>query len=143
MFAGITVVIALAGLAVVGIPFLTVMGLAAAVTVLLAVLIAVTLLPGAARLRRPQHRPLADRPGPHRLGRRVARHAQRPLGASVIGRPGVALVGGLAIMLLLAVPMLSMRLGMPDAGTAARPTRPTARPTTCSPRASGPASTAR
>ena len=36
--------------------------------------------PGAARLRRPQHRPLADRPGPHRLARRVGPHAQRPLG---------------------------------------------------------------
>jgi len=45
VFAGATVVIALVGLVVVSIPFLTVMGLAAAVTVSLAVLIAVTLLP--------------------------------------------------------------------------------------------------
>src|SRR5690349_7606326 len=45
VFAGITVVIALAGLAVVDIPFLTVMGLAAAGTVAVAVLVAITLLP--------------------------------------------------------------------------------------------------
>ena len=45
MFAGATVVIALAGLAVVGIPFLTVMGLAAAGTVVIAVAIAISLLP--------------------------------------------------------------------------------------------------
>src|SRR6478736_3329242 len=45
VFAGLTVIIALAGLSVVGIPFLTAMGLAAAGTVLVAVLVAVTLLP--------------------------------------------------------------------------------------------------
>jgi len=45
VFAGCTVIIALAALTVVGIPFLTVMGLSAAGTVLTAVLIANTLLP--------------------------------------------------------------------------------------------------
>ena len=45
VFAGLTVLIALSALAVVRIPFLTTMGLAAAVTVLLAVLVALTLLP--------------------------------------------------------------------------------------------------
>ena len=45
VFAGATVVIALVGLLVVNIPFLTVMGLAAAGTVAIAVLIALTLLP--------------------------------------------------------------------------------------------------
>ncbi|MFF9476957.1 MMPL family transporter [Streptomyces roseolus] len=45
VFAGATVVIALAALAVTGIPFLTVMGLAGAGTVLIAVLVAISLLP--------------------------------------------------------------------------------------------------
>ena len=45
VFAGLTVIIALAALSVVGIPFLTVMGVAAAATVLFAVLIAITMLP--------------------------------------------------------------------------------------------------
>ncbi|NUT99682.1 MAG: MMPL family transporter [Saccharothrix sp.] len=43
--AGLTVVIALAGLAVAGIPFLTQMGIAAAATIVVAVLIAITLVP--------------------------------------------------------------------------------------------------
>ncbi|CCG03725.1 MMPL family transporter [Blastococcus saxobsidens] len=43
--AGLTVVIALAGLFVVGIPFLTQMGVAAALTVVIAVLVALTLVP--------------------------------------------------------------------------------------------------
>ncbi|MER7998086.1 MMPL family transporter [Streptomyces sp. NPDC095613] len=45
VFAGLTVVIALAGLSVVNIPMLTKMGLAAAGTVVIAVLIALTLIP--------------------------------------------------------------------------------------------------
>jgi RND superfamily putative drug exporter len=43
--AGLTVVIALAGLFVVGIPFLTQMGIAAALTIVVAVLVALTLVP--------------------------------------------------------------------------------------------------
>jgi RND superfamily putative drug exporter len=43
--AGITVVIALAGLSIAGIPFLTEMGIAAAATIVVAVLIAITLVP--------------------------------------------------------------------------------------------------
>jgi RND superfamily putative drug exporter len=43
--AGLTVVIALAGLSVVGIPFLSEMGLAAAATIVIAVLVAITLVP--------------------------------------------------------------------------------------------------
>ena len=45
VFAGLTVMIALSGLAVAGIPFLTTMGVAAAIGVGIAVLIALTLLP--------------------------------------------------------------------------------------------------
>ncbi|MEV5340737.1 MMPL family transporter [Streptomyces sp. NPDC052676] len=80
VFAGTTVIIALVGLAVVRIPFLTVMGVSAAATVLVAVLVAVTLLPalfGFAGAR------LAPRPG-SRAARRAAaithgnRDAQSP-----------------------------------------------------------------
>jgi RND superfamily putative drug exporter len=45
VFAGLTVMIALVGLGVAGIPFLTVMGVAAAVTVGITVLVSLTLLP--------------------------------------------------------------------------------------------------
>jgi putative drug exporter of the RND superfamily len=117
VFAGLTVVIALAGLAVVGIPFLTVMGLAAAGTVLVAIAIAVTLIPALLGFAGPN----IDR---WRLGRaRTGAHAEshQTLSARwarrVTQRPVVALVGGLAVMLLLAVPVFSMRIGMTDAGS--------------------------
>ncbi|WCO66232.1 MMPL family transporter [Iamia majanohamensis] len=117
VFAGMTVVIALAGLAVVGIPFLTVMGLAAAVTVLIAVAIAVTLLPALLgfagrnidRWRIGRARTGSAAESHHTLSARWARR--------VVARPGLALAGGLAFMAVLALPMLSMRLGMPDAGS--------------------------
>jgi RND superfamily putative drug exporter len=48
VFAGVTVLIALAGLTVVGIPLLTVKGLSAAVAVAVAVVVALTLLPAVA-----------------------------------------------------------------------------------------------
>ena len=82
MFAGLTVVIALAGLSVVGIPFLTVMGLAAAGTVAVAVLVAITLLPallgfaGDRVLPRRQRRADARRPATSRT---------RPTGSASAG----------------------------------------------------------
>src|SRR5690625_5543659 len=45
IFAGLTVIIALVGLFVTGIPFVTIMGVAAGATVALAVVVALTLLP--------------------------------------------------------------------------------------------------
>ena len=57
---GLTVVIALAGLSVAGIPFLTEMGLAAAATIVIAVLVAITAGPGDARRHRPPGAAAAD-----------------------------------------------------------------------------------
>ncbi|MET8152813.1 MMPL family transporter [Actinoplanes sp. NPDC049668] len=126
VFAGVTVVIALAGLAVVGIPFLTVMGLAAAGTVAVAVLVAITLLPaflgfaGALVLPR-KLRSSADRPAPDAAGEtfgfRWARIVTRL-------RVPVILVGVLTLGAL-ALPAADMRVALPDAtaapaGTAAR-----------------------
>ena len=82
VFAGLTVIIALVGLLVVNIPFLTVMGLAAAGTVAIAVLIAITLLPALLGFAGDRvgrvNRVLAKRP---RRRARRRRHAQHPLGA--------------------------------------------------------------
>ncbi|MFI7489245.1 MMPL family transporter [Micromonospora echinaurantiaca] len=129
LFAGATVVIALAGLAVVNIPFLTVMGLAAAATVTVAVLVAITLQPALLgfaghrvlprKLRAsvpagdraddaPTAMPAAeDRSG---FGFRWARAVTR-------FRVPVILVGLLGLGLL-ALPTPDMRLALPDAGTA-------------------------
>ncbi|RIQ35756.1 MMPL family transporter [Jiangella rhizosphaerae] len=118
VFAGLTVVIALAGLAVVGIPMLTEMGLAAAVTVAIAVVIALTLLPAlfgfAGRrmlstlpgLRSRAADPEDDAP---RLSRRWA--------GLVTRHPVVALTASIAGLAVLALPMLDVRFGLPDEGT--------------------------
>ncbi|WP_431915595.1 MMPL family transporter [Micromonospora wenchangensis] len=128
LFAGATVVIALAGLAVVGIPFLTVMGLAAAGTVSVAVLVAITLAPALLGFagRRVLPRKLrnaapaagtteavdaapaaGDRPG---FGFRWAQWVTRL-------RIPVILVGLLGLGLL-ALPAQDMRIALPDASTA-------------------------
>ncbi|MEU5938812.1 MMPL family transporter [Micromonospora sp. NPDC047548] len=124
VFAGATVVIALAGLAVVNIPFLTVMGLAAAGTVTVAVLVAITLQPallgfaGRRVLPRRSRRagaapaegdtpPAEDRSG---FGFRWAHWVTRL-------RLPVILVGLLGLGLL-ALPAQDMRLALPDAAAA-------------------------
>ncbi len=117
VFAGGTVVIAISGLAVVGIPFLTVMGLAAAATVSIAVLVAISLLPALLglvgtnidRWKAPFTKTRTSFADHETLGHRWAR--------TVTARPGVSLVAGLAVMGVLAIPMLDMRLGMTDDGT--------------------------
>ncbi|HWM04919.1 MAG TPA: MMPL family transporter [Actinophytocola sp.] len=113
VFAGLTVIIALAGLTVVGVPFLGEMGLAAAATVAVAVLIALTLLPAllgfAGDRVRARRRPRA-RSGPG-LGERWARLVAR--------RRVPALLLALAALALVAVPAASMRLGLPSDAAAA------------------------
>ncbi|SCF91003.1 MMPL family transporter [Streptomyces sp. Ncost-T10-10d] len=126
VFAGLTVVIALAGLAVVGIPVLTRMGLAAAGTVVIAVLVAMTLLPAllgffqkavlprTQRKARGGQRAKDDRPN---MGTRWARF--------VIRRPLAVLVLGILGLGLISVPALDLRLGMP--GDESKPTSTTQR----------------
>ncbi|TDD67464.1 MMPL family transporter [Actinomadura darangshiensis] len=108
VFAGLTVVIALAGLAVVDIPVLTQLGLAAAFTVTVAVLVALTLLPAllgfAGRRALARRRPSAS--WGHRWGRLVTSH------------PVMVLLLAIAGLLVAATPALGLRLGLPDDGTA-------------------------
>ncbi|MCW2983069.1 MAG: family transporter [Conexibacter sp.] len=104
-FAGTTVVIALVGMLIVGIPFLSVMGLAAAGTVVVAVLVAITLLPAllgfaGARVGGGRH------PAGVTLGARWVR--------AVTGRPAVAIAGVIVVLGIIALPARSMRLGLPD-----------------------------
>ncbi|MEU8228989.1 MMPL family transporter [Actinoplanes sp. NPDC048967] len=118
VFAGITVVIALAGLAVVDIPFLTVMGLAAAGTVAVAVLVAITLLPALLGFA-------GQRVLPRKLratGSHAASHAEPKEGfgfrwARLVTRLRipVILVGVLGLGAL-ALPATDMRVALPGAG---------------------------
>jgi RND superfamily putative drug exporter len=119
VFAGLTVVIAICGLAIAGIPAVTTMGLMVALTVLVMIAVSLTLLPAflgfaghkidALRLpgarRRAATRPADRETVWHRWGRHVA------------ARPWRYLIGSLAVLALLAAPLFSLRLGMADNGT--------------------------
>ena len=138
VFAGTTVVIALAALTVTGIPFLAAMGLAAAATVVIAVLVAVTLLPAmmgfAGERLRPRGR--APKQAEH------SREARNRWGALVTTHPIITLV----VAALCCSPSRSPRSACGSAcrTPAASPRgRATARRTRCSPTGSAPASTAR
>ena len=128
LFAGGTVIVALLGLVILNVGFLTGLGIAAAVTVFLTVMAAVTLLPAL----------LAA------MGRRVLRKSERVAAGSlalagadaapdaVPARPGLwarwgrlverrPIVSGLlavAVLATLAAPALAMRLGAADASSA-------------------------
>ncbi|MGC9538371.1 MMPL family transporter [Streptomyces sp. UG1] len=124
VFAGLTVVIALAGLSVVGIPMLTKMGLAAAGAVVVAVFVALTLVPAflgfwpnavlARRARKSGRMDRMDRigridriegSGGDNGGTRWARFVlRRPLPVLLLGVLGLG---------ALAVPMTGLQLGMP------------------------------
>lgn len=117
VFAGLTVVIALAGLAVVNIPMLTKMGLAAAGTVSIAVLIALTLVPAALgfagkRIMGRKARKAAEaenRPeAKPNMGTRWARFVLRkPVWVMLVGVLGLGII---------AVPAASLEMGLPDDG---------------------------
>ncbi|GAA2060403.1 MMPL family transporter [Streptomyces albiaxialis] len=123
VFAGLTVVIALVGLAVVNIPVLTRMGMAAAGTVVIAVLVALTLVPAALGMV-----------GKRIFGRKVRKaypetgvppaataEGQKPKAgarwaAFVLRRPVMVLVTAVLGLGVLAIPVGSMQLGFPDEG---------------------------
>ncbi len=116
VFAGATVVIALVGLLVVNIPFLTVMGMAAAGTVSLAVLIALTLLPAifgfaGKRLVR-TNRVVTWRPR-----RRTGDTMSLRWAKLVTRRPLIVIVLTVGMLGAIAVPATHMELGLPDAGS--------------------------
>ncbi|MFF6948572.1 MMPL family transporter [Streptomyces iakyrus] len=124
VFAGLTVVIALAGLAVVGIPMLTKMGLAAAGAVVVAVLIALTLVPAllgfwpnAVLTRKARKSGRIEENAGANAGTRWARFVlRRPLPVLLLGVVGLG---------ALALPAADLQLGMP--GDEAKPVSTTER----------------
>jgi RND superfamily putative drug exporter len=117
IFAGGTVVVAILGLLVAGIPFVTGGGVAISAMVLVMVLASVTLLPALLGLaghringrRRTPTGPMVQTHLPstgwYRWGAHVTRHAT------------AYVVGGAVLMIALAAPVLALNLGFPDDGT--------------------------
>ncbi|MEU0626575.1 MMPL family transporter [Streptomyces sp. NPDC005989] len=132
VFAGLTVVIALVGLAVVNIPMLSKMGFAAAGTVAIAVLIALTLVPA-----------LLGFAGKRVMGRKARKAAEATAGTGtpggaedkpnmgtrwarfVLRKPVWVLLVGVIGLGTVAVPAASLEMGLPDDGS--QPTSTTQR----------------
>ncbi|GAB2754918.1 MMPL family transporter [Streptomyces bullii] len=129
VFAGLTVVIALVGLSVVNIPMLTKMGVAAAGTVAIAVLIALTMIPALLGYAGRRVRPAGEK---SRLlgGGRTPKKPGRPnmgtrWASFVVRRPVAVLLLGVVGLGVAAVPASSLELGLPDDGS--QPTSTTQR----------------
>ncbi|WP_086723252.1 MMPL family transporter [Streptomyces carpinensis] len=124
VFAGLTVIIALCGLAVVRIPFLTVMGLGGAGAVLIAVGVSTTLLPAlmgfaGERLRpRPGSRAARREQAAHGTGHGGRRTMGERWGRVAIRRPLLTLLAVLIGLLAVAVPARDLQLALPDNGSA-------------------------
>jgi RND superfamily putative drug exporter len=120
VFAGLTVIIALAGLAVVNIPFITEMGVAAAAAIAIAVLIALTLMPVV--LRTLGRRALAARE------RHAAPHVEQAptprigfferWAAVVTRRPVASLVAAVVLLAILASPVRALHTALSTPGGA-------------------------
>lgn len=107
--AGLIVMVAIAGLLVIGIPLIGKMGIGAAIGVAAVVVSALTFLPimiGAfsKRLRPKKLSHVLPSPAFHRWGEIVTR------------RPWLSIGGGVLVLLVFAFPMTGMRLGQPDDG---------------------------
>ncbi|WP_416416383.1 MMPL family transporter [Paenarthrobacter aromaticivorans] len=113
VFAGATVIIALAGLSVVGIPFIAEMGVAAAFAVAVAVLMSLTLLPAlmafmgrrALPKRERQQRVNSTAQGTSRSGKGFLVGWAR----LVVRRRLLSLCGGALVLAVVAIPLLSMK----------------------------------
>ncbi|NNN29135.1 MMPL family transporter [Streptomyces sp. S3(2020)] len=119
VFAGATVVIALAGLSVAGVPMLTSMGLASAGAVAVAVVMALTLLPA---LMAMAGRKLVPKAG----SRAAARQAGQNTGAASLGvrwtqgvlrHPLRNLILGTVTLVVMAIPALQLKLALTDDGS--------------------------
>lgn len=114
VFAGLTVMIALVGLSVAGIPFLSIMGIAAAVGVGIAVLVSLTLLPAllgfAGERVRPRARTQAAAPAP------VAPGVFDRWVQAVTRWPAATIAIVVVALGALTWPATGLRLALPDAG---------------------------
>jgi RND superfamily putative drug exporter len=120
MFAGVTVVIAMLGQLLVGVDFLRGPAIGSSLTVLLTMIAALTLLPAVlSKLGRG-----IDRLDPFRLRQRHRSGGGfwERWAAMIQRRPLIAAVASLAVLLVLASPILALRLGSTDAGTDAKNT---------------------
>ena len=123
VFAGLTVIVALAALVLAKVPFLSLMGISAAITVGIAVIISLTLLPALMALFGEKIFAVKI-PG---IAGNPLKGSRRPLfGGKTMGRrwveaihksPGLFLVGAVGILVALSVPAANLQLALPSDST--------------------------
>lgn len=118
VFAGITVIIALLGLSVAKIPFLTMMGLSAALCVLFAIFIAIIVVPAFLGL-------MGHKMGPERKNTFLSKFIKSDKKQTTADRWGnivakcpwkVAIIG-IVLLSIIAIPVSHMELALPDNGS--------------------------
>jgi RND superfamily putative drug exporter len=127
LFAGLTVIIALAALVVPGLPFLAVMGLSAAATVAVAVVVALTLTPAVLSLvgrklisKRAWAKAEKHNAAPGHETEDRAKDEYRSShgwGGIVTRHPWLALLAGVVLLGVVALPASQLRLALPDASS--------------------------
>ncbi|MDH5163350.1 MMPL family transporter [Heyndrickxia oleronia] len=122
VFAGLTVIVALLGLAVAKIPFLTMMGLSAAVCVLFSIFIAIIFVPAILGL-------FGHKIGPSRENKLLARLSNKKeikesskWGNFVTKRPWSVTILGVLLLVMVCIPFFHLHLGLPDNGTKSKET---------------------
>jgi RND superfamily putative drug exporter len=119
-FAGVTVIIALIALNLTGIGFLGLMGDFAALSIVIGVLIAVTLTPavvsriGMRVLSKRERKTLAALAETPATDVATAQDAGAPKGYFPAKHPWVSILAAGAVLVIAAIPLASMRLGLPD-----------------------------
>lgn len=129
VFAGLTVIIALAALVVSGLPFIAILGVSAAFTVLVSVLLSITLTPAILAMIGEKLLPKKGR------AKRAAAIAAGTGGASIAAaagarkspslwwvqtltkKPWLTAIASIAVLGALAIPAASMRTALPDGGS--------------------------
>ena len=132
VIAGSTVVVAILGLYISGVPFVGAMGLAAAVVVAITMVAALTLVPSFMGLVKNNIRSLPARVRAHRAGISAQEQAKQTAvateehheqsgfarwGRRVARQPWPWGIASVLVLLVLAIPLLSINLNQPDNGT--------------------------
>lgn len=112
VFAGLTVIVALCGLTVVGIPFMSAMGLTAGLSVLMAVLVSITLVPSVLSM-------VGNRMIPkYKKGKNKNKQKEdiNFWGRMVTKHPIKLSLAGILLLVFISIPSLHMELGLPNDG---------------------------
>jgi membrane protein YdfJ len=123
VFAGLTVIIGLIGLAVAKIPFLTAMGIAAAVCVLIAIIIATVLVPALLAI-------YGDKLHPSKKNKLLGKFSKEKKESSLTSKwgkllsiyPMIISILSIAFLLFVTIPFFHMELGLPDNETKSKET---------------------